>query len=104
MNGTWLKNEKITLRSPEPEDLELMYTMENDTTLWSVGNATLPYSRYTISFNGKARFTMDFATEASREEIEAAVIANEQSQKYIDGKSIKKVIVVPKKIVNIVIG
>ena len=60
--------------------------------------------KYTISFNGKARFTMDFATEASREEIEAAVIANEQSQKYIDGKSIKKVIVVPKKIVNIVIG
>ena len=48
MNGTWLKNKKMTLRSPEPEDLELMYTMENDTTLWSVGNATLPYSRYTL--------------------------------------------------------
>jgi leucyl-tRNA synthetase len=47
---------------------------------------------------------MDFATEAAREEIEAAVLANEQSQKYIDGKSIKKIIVVPKKIVNIVIG
>ena len=60
--------------------------------------------KYTISFNGKARFTMDFATEASRDEIEAAVLANEQSQKYIDGKSIKKVIVVPKKIVNIVVG
>ena len=36
------------MRSPEPEDLELMYAMENDTTLWSVGNATLPYSRYTL--------------------------------------------------------
>ena len=60
--------------------------------------------KYTVSFNGKARFTMDFAPEASREEIEAAVLADEQSQKYIDGKSIKKVIVVPKKIVNIVIG
>ena len=60
--------------------------------------------KYTISFNGKARFTMDFAPEAAREEIEAAVLANEQSQKYIDGKSIKKIIVVPKKIVNIVIG
>ena len=48
MNGTWLKNDRITLRSPEPEDLELMYAMENDTTLWSVGNATLPYSRYTL--------------------------------------------------------
>ena len=60
--------------------------------------------KYTISFNGKARFTMDFAPEAAREEIEAAVLANEQSQKYLDGKSIKKIIVVPKKIVNIVIG
>ena len=48
MNGTWLKNDRITLRSPEPEDLELMYAMENDTTLWSVGNATLPYSRYPL--------------------------------------------------------
>ena len=60
--------------------------------------------KYTISFNGKARFTMDFAPEAAREEVEAAVLANEQTQKYIDGKSIKKVIVVPKKIVNIVVG
>ena len=48
MNTTWLKDELISLRSPEPEDLELMYAMENDTALWSVGNATLPYSRYTL--------------------------------------------------------
>lgn len=48
MNTTWLKDEVISLRSPEPEDLELMYAMENDTALWSVGNATLPYSRYTL--------------------------------------------------------
>ena len=50
------------------------------------------------------RFTMDFATEAAREEIEAAVLAEEMTQKYLDGKSIKKIIVVPKKIVNIVFG
>ena len=48
MNTTWLKDKLISLRSPEPEDLELMYIMENDTALWSVGNATLPYSRYTL--------------------------------------------------------
>lgn len=48
MNTSWLKDELISLRSPEPEDLELMYVMENDTALWSVGNATLPYSRYTL--------------------------------------------------------
>ena len=44
----WLKNDIVKLRAPEPEDLELMYVMENDTELWSVGNATLPYSRYTL--------------------------------------------------------
>ena len=48
MNTTWLKDDAISLRTPEPEDLELMYVMENDTTLWSVGNTTLPYSRYTL--------------------------------------------------------
>ena len=44
----WLKNERVILRAPEPEDLELMYAMENDTTLWSVGDTLLPYSRYTL--------------------------------------------------------
>lgn len=48
MNNRWLKDELITLRAPEPEDLELMYAMENDTRLWSIGNALLPYSRYTL--------------------------------------------------------
>ena len=59
--------------------------------------------KYTISFNGKARFTLDFAADATNADIEAAVLSNENSQKYIDGKPIKKVIIVPKKIVNIVI-
>ena len=59
--------------------------------------------RYTISFNGKARFTLDFAADATNADIEATVLANENSQKYIDGKPIKKVIIVPKKIVNVVI-
>ena len=44
----WLSNDKIVLRAPEPEDLELMFAMENDTTLWSVGDTLLPYSRYTL--------------------------------------------------------
>ena len=48
MNTAWLKDDMISLRTPEPEDLELMFAMENDTTLWSVGNTTLPYSRYTL--------------------------------------------------------
>lgn len=44
----WLEDENIVLRAPEPEDLELMYGMENDTSLWCVGGTLLPYSRYTL--------------------------------------------------------
>lgn len=58
---------------------------------------------YAISFNGKARFVLDFSADASREEIEKAVLEHPSSQKWIDGKTPKKVIVVPNKIVNIVI-
>lgn len=59
--------------------------------------------KYTISFNGKARFTLEFAADATNQEIETTVLADENSKKYIDGKNIKKVIIVPKKIVNVVI-
>ena len=59
--------------------------------------------KYTISFNGKARFTMEFPADADNETIQAAVMSEEQSQKWIDGKTPKKVIIVPKKIVNIVL-
>ena len=58
---------------------------------------------YSISFNGKTRFTMDFAADATQQEIQDAVLANEKAQGYIDGKPIRKVIVVPRKIVNIVL-
>ena len=59
--------------------------------------------KYTISFNGKARFTMEFPADADNETIQAAVMSDEQSQKWIEGKTPKKVIIVPKKIVNIVL-
>ena len=58
---------------------------------------------YSISFNGKTRFTMDFPADMAQADIQAAVLANEKAQSYIDGKPIRKVIVVPKKIVNVVI-
>lgn len=58
---------------------------------------------YSISFNGKTRFTMDFPLDATSDQIQQAVLANEKTQSYIDGKDIRKVIVVPKKIVNIVL-
>ena len=57
----------------------------------------------TISFNGKARFQKKFAADATNDAIQQAVLADELSQKYIDGKQVVKVIVVPKKIVNVVV-
>lgn len=56
-----------------------------------------------ISFNGKTRFTLDFPTDASKECIQETALASEQAQKYLEGKQIVKVIVVPGRIVNIVI-
>ena len=57
----------------------------------------------TISFNGKARFQMNFAATASSDKIQAITLQDERTIKYIDGKTVVKVIVVPKKIVNIVL-
>ena len=57
----------------------------------------------TVSFNGKARFQMQFDADADNKTIEDAVMADERSAKYIGEKSVAKVIIVPKKIVNIVI-
>ena len=59
-------------------------------------------TKYPISFNGKVRFTMELPADMSKEDVEKTVLANEQTEKYLDGKAPKKVIVVPNKIVNIV--
>ena len=59
--------------------------------------------KYPISFNGKVRFSLDFPADWSKDEIEKAALADEQTQKYLAGKAVKKVIVVPGKIVNIVL-
>lgn len=56
-----------------------------------------------VSFNGKTRFTLDFPADASKEDIEKTALASEQASKYLDGKQVVKVVVVPGRIVNIVI-
>jgi len=58
---------------------------------------------YPISFNGKVRFTIELPAEMSKEDVEKTAISNEQTAKYLEGKTPKKIIVVPGKIVNIVI-
>ncbi|WP_089260868.1 leucine--tRNA ligase [Maribacter sedimenticola] len=57
---------------------------------------------YPISFNGKMKFTMELSLDLSKDEIEAAVMANEKTQQQLQGREPKKVIVIPGKIVNIV--
>jgi leucyl-tRNA synthetase len=57
---------------------------------------------YPISFNGKMRFTMELPLDLSAAEIEKAVMVNEKTQQYLEGRRPKKVIIVPGKIVNIV--
>lgn len=59
--------------------------------------------KYPVSFNGKMRYTIDVAANASKEDVEAAALNAEGAKKWLNGKAPKKVIVVPGKIVNIVI-
>lgn len=56
-----------------------------------------------IAFNGKRRFEMQFAADADNAAIEQAVMADQRTTKYIDGKQIVKVIIVPKRMVNVVV-
>lgn len=59
---------------------------------------------YAVSFNGKARFNIEVPADMQRDEVEKIALAHESSVKWLDGKTIRKVIVVPGKIVNIVLG
>ena len=56
-----------------------------------------------VSFNGKTRFTIDLPTDISKEDAQKTVLEAEASKKYLEGKQIVKVIVVPHRIINIVI-
>ena len=58
---------------------------------------------YPVSFNGKLRFKLEFPIEMSKEDIEKAVLEAEESQKWLEGKPPRKIIVVPKRIINVVI-
>ncbi|MDY4943165.1 MAG: leucine--tRNA ligase [Candidatus Limisoma sp.] len=58
---------------------------------------------YAVSFNGKARFNIKVANGTAREEVEKIALADPAAEKWLAGKTPKKIIVVPNKIVNIVI-
>jgi leucyl-tRNA synthetase len=58
---------------------------------------------YSISFNGKVRYNQEYSIDADKETIEKAVLSDERSARWLEGKTVVKVIVVPKKIVNVVV-
>lgn len=57
-----------------------------------------------VSFNGKARFTIEVPADMSKEDVEKTALSDAAAAKWTDGKTVKKVIVVPGKIVNVVVG
>jgi len=59
---------------------------------------------YPVSFNGKMRFKIDLPIDMGKEDIEKAVLAAEEAQRWLEGKTVRKIIVVPKRIVNVVVG
>ncbi|MDO4216319.1 MAG: leucine--tRNA ligase [Bacteroidales bacterium] len=90
---------------------ELWETLGHDTTVcdspWPAFNEEYlkeSTATYAVGFNGKTRFTIQLPADCSKEDAEKAALENENSAKYLDGFVVKKVIVVPGKMINIVIG
>lgn len=90
---------------------ELWHALGNDTTVcdapwpeWNEEYLRESNVNYAVSFNGKARFNISVPADMSREDVEKAALTNEGAAKWLEGKTVRKVIVVPGKIVNIVVG
>jgi leucyl-tRNA synthetase len=89
---------------------ELWHLLGNETTIveaqwpsWNEEYLKEEVVTYAVSFNGKARFNMELPAGTPREEAEKAALTHESAAKWLEGKTPKKIIVVPNKIVNIVI-
>ena len=89
---------------------ELWHRLGHDTTVcdanWPTYNEEYLKEdsvTYAISFNGKVRFNLELPADMSREDVEKAALSNATTAKWMEGKTPKKVIVVPHKIVNIVL-
>lgn len=102
----------VTLLAPFAPHIceELWHTMGHETTVcdapWPIFDEKYlkeDSQTLSVSFNGKTRFTLDFAADATKEQIQEITLASEKTQKQIEGKQIVKVIVVPGRIINIVV-
>ncbi len=89
---------------------ELWQLYGNTNTLayeaWPVADTSLLVEdsfEYPVSFNGKVRFKLSMPIDAPKDEIEKAVLSHELAQKWLNGGTPKKIIIVPKKIINVVL-
>ncbi len=90
---------------------ELWHVMGNETTIndarWPEFNEEYVKEsqvNYAVSFNGKARFNIQVAADAASDEVQKIALEHESAAKWLEGKTIRKVIVVSGKIVNVVVG
>lgn len=104
--------ELITLLAPFAPFVseELWYTLGNTTSVcdaqWPTFNEEYLAEdsfKYGVAFNGKVRFELEFSADAVQADVEKAVLSHELAQKWLDGKTPKKVIFVPKKMINVVL-
>jgi leucyl-tRNA synthetase len=121
-NNLAIKKGKVTRETAETfAKILAPYAPHLAEELWSVyGNKeTLAYEtwpevnqsllqedsfEYPVSFNGKTRFLLELPIDMSKDEIEKAVLSDERTAKWMDGKTVRKFILVPKRIINVVIG
>lgn len=89
---------------------ELWHTLGNESTVcdaqWPACNEEYlkeDVAKYAVAFNGKVRFDMEFAADAPQQEVEKTVLESQYAKKWLEGKTPRKVIFVPKKMVNIVL-
>ncbi len=91
------------------EELWQLYGNENTLAYepWPIADESLLIENtheYPVSFNGKMRFKLELPLDMPKEEIEKQVKEHELAQKWLEGKSVRKMIIVPKKIINVVVS
>lgn len=90
---------------------ELWHALGNDTTIFDASwpeyderHLVESKVKYAVSFNGKARFTIEVDADMPGDEVQKIAMDDPAAAKWLEGKTVKKVIVVPRKIVNIVVA
>ncbi len=103
----------VTLLAPFAPHIseELWHQLGNDTTVndapwpeWDEKYLVESSVKYPVSFNGKVRYTIEVPAGTDKDAVQAAALADPAAARWLDGKTIRKVIVVPSKIVNIVLS